>query len=224
MRDIKLTIDACDVTGNADMTILDVARQADIHIPTLCHHPELTPDGVCRICVVEVEGSIVLIGACHTKIVEGMVVHTHSPSVVATRKVLVELLMTAHTGTCVNDTRADSCELHNLAADLEVGQSRFQVRQPRSYPTEIQIQAIQRDLSRCILCRKCVRACDEIAKKGVLSVGYRGFRTKIITGLDEPLYEEACGDCGICIDYCPTGALSRSLYHPEKEVAGRDIK
>lgn len=217
MSDIKLVIDECEVAGNGEMTILDAAQSVGIHIPTLCHHPELTPDGVCRICVVEVEGSNVLVGACHTKIAEGMAVHTHSPTVVATRKVLVELLMTAHTGTCVNDTRADSCELHNLAADLEVGQPRFQVRHPRYYPPEIQIQTIQRDPSKCILCRKCIRACDEIAKKGVLGVGYRGFQSKIIAGLDEPLHEEACGDCGICIDYCPTGALSRSLYQSEKE-------
>lgn len=103
MGEIKLVIDGADVSGREGMTILDAAGQIGIEIPTLCHSPELTPTGVCRICVVEVEGWRTLLGACHTPITEGMVVSTRSPKVMATRKVTIELLMAAHTGACVVD-------------------------------------------------------------------------------------------------------------------------
>jgi len=151
----------------------------------------------------------------YTPITEGMVIHTCTPKVLATRKTVVELLLAGHTGPCVTDECAKDCELHYLAAELEVGPPRFQVKERRSYPVETLSPYVQRDMGRCILCRRCVRACAEIAKKNVFSMVYRGFRSKVVVDCDVPLDKEACRDCGICIDYCPTSALTK----PNKEVA-----
>jgi NADH dehydrogenase/NADH:ubiquinone oxidoreductase subunit G len=214
MSDFKAVLDGTEVRGHEGMTILEAAEQVDIHIPTLCHSPDLTPEGNCRICVVEVEGSPRLVASCHTPIADGMVIHTHSPKVLAARKAILELLLTGHTGPCVTDECAKDCELHNLAAELEVGPPRFQVKKRRFYPVEEISPYVQRDMSRCILCRRCVRACVEIAKKNIFSVAYRGFKSKVVVDCDVALDKEACRDCGICIDYCPTSALGR----PKKGV------
>jgi NADH dehydrogenase/NADH:ubiquinone oxidoreductase subunit G len=208
MTNIKVTIDGTEVSGREGMTILEAAEQVGIDIPTLCHRPEVTPTGACRICVVEVEGSRILVGSCHTPIAQGMVIYTHSPKVIAARKATVELLMAAHTGACVTDEDAEQCELHKIASELEVGPPRFRVRRPRSYPVEDISPYVQRDMAKCILCRLCISACSEVAKKDVFSMAYRGFDSKVIVDFDEPLNKEVCKDCGICIDYCPTGALS----------------
>jgi len=212
MGEVNVTIDGTEVSGREGMTILEAAEQADIDIPTLCHRPEITSAGACRICVVEVEGSRTLVGSCHTPIAEGMLIHTRSPQVIAARKATVELLMAAHTGPCVTDADAEQCELHKIASDLEVGPPRFHVRKSRSYPVEHISPYVRRDMSKCILCRRCIRACSEVAKKDVFSMAYRGFDSKVIVDFDEPLNKEVCRDCDTCIDYCPTGALSK----PEK--------
>ncbi|MEE9419358.1 MAG: 2Fe-2S iron-sulfur cluster-binding protein [Desulfatiglandaceae bacterium] len=215
MADIKLLIDGIEVKGPAGTTILDAAKGAGVEIPTLCHSPDLRPEGNCRLCVVEVEGSPRLIASCHTPISEGMVIHTRSPKVLAVRKVIVELLLAGHTGPCVTDECAKDCELHNIAADLEVGPPRFRVRKRRYYPVEDVSPYVRRDMSRCILCRRCISACSEIAKKDVFSVAYRGFNSKVVVDYDKPLDKEVCRDCGVCIEYCPTSALARA----EKGVA-----
>ena len=214
MADINVVIDGKETSGPEVMTILEAANEAGINIPTLCHRPDLTPDGNCRICVVEVEGSPRLVASCHTPIADGMVIHTHSPKVQAARKMVVELLLAGHTGPCVTDECAKDCELHYLAAELEVGPPRFQVKERRSYPVETLSPYVQRDMGRCILCRRRVRACAEIAKKNVFSMAYRGFRSKVVVDCDVPLDKEECRDCGICIDYCPTSALTK----PDKGV------
>jgi len=209
MAEVTVTIDGKQVSGPEGMTILAAAETLGIIIPTLCHRPEITPTGACRVCVVEVEGSRTLVGSCHTPISEGMVIHTHSAKVIAARKATVELLLAAHTGPCVTDEDAEQCELHKIASELEVGPPRFQVRERRFYPIEELSPYVQRDMSRCILCRRCIRACSEVAKKDVFAVAYRGFHSKVIVDFDEALNKEVCKDCGICIDYCPTSALSK---------------
>ncbi len=209
MGDLRATIDGTEGVFSEGTTILEAAEGAGIRIPTLCHHPELKPEGSCRLCVVEVEGSPRLVASCHTPINEGMVIRTRSPKVVATRKAVVELLLAGHTGPCVTDECAKDCELHNIAAELEVAPPRFRVRQPRNYPVEEVSPYVRRDMSRCILCRRCVRACTEIAKKNIFGVAYRGFRSKVVVDFDGVLDREVCKDCGICIEYCPTSALTK---------------
>jgi NADH:ubiquinone oxidoreductase subunit E len=189
------------------MNILEAAQQVDIEIPTLCHQEGITPSGNCRICVVEVEGSPRLVGSCHTPIAEGMVIHTRSAKVLEARRATVELLMSGHTGPCVTDSEAGECRLHEIASDLEVGAPRFQLKSPRFYPVEDVSPYVRRDMSKCILCGKCIRACTEIAGQNVYAMAYRGFGSKVVVDCDVPLDKEVCKDCGICIEYCPTSAL-----------------
>ena len=217
MTEVSVILDGKESSGHDGMTIFELAEQEGVEIPSLCHSPDLSPAGVCRVCVVEVVGTRGLVASCHTPIAEGMVIETRSAKVRAVRRANVELLLTGHTGSCVTDPNARNCRLHRLASDLEVGPPRFRVREPRYHPVEAANPYVRRDLSKCILCRLCTRACNEIAGKSVLGFGYRGSRSKLISGLDEPLREEVCRDCGVCIEYCPTGALSRPVGEPGTE-------
>jgi NADH dehydrogenase/NADH:ubiquinone oxidoreductase subunit G len=148
------------------------------------------------------------VGSCHTPITEGMVIHTHSDKVLATRRMIVELMLASHCGSCFMCEKANTCELRQIAADLEVGLPRFQVRK-HYYPLEDISPYIVRDLTKCVMCRRCVRACREIAGQNVFAIAYRGYDAKVVVDDDQPIDKEVCRDCNICISYCPTGALSR---------------
>lgn len=207
MAEIKATINGAQITGQEGQTILEVARAHGIEIPTLCYLADVSPTGACRICVVEVEGSRTLVGSCHTPLAPNMIIHTASPKVVAARKVIMDLLFASHCGFCMICDKANVCNLRELAADLDVGLTPYQTRK-RFYPIEDNAY-IQIDRSKCILCRKCVRACREIAKEGVLGVAYRGFDTKIVIDNDRSLTSDTCQNCEICISVCPTGSLTK---------------
>jgi len=222
MGGLKVWIDNVEVKGHGGMTILEAAEKAGIDIPTLCHSRDFIPTGACRICVVEVEGSTRLVGSCHTPIAEGMVIHTRSPKVITARKATIELLLAGHTGPCVTDRKTEQCDLHKIASDFEVGPPRFKVRNPRYFPVEEVSPYIRRDLSKCILCYRCIRACSDLAKKDVFATAYRGSRSKIVVDFDVPLNKEVCRDCGICVEYCPTGALTSLQQESEKKVRKRE--
>jgi NADP-reducing hydrogenase subunit HndD len=207
MNTVNVTIDAIQVSVSPGTTILDAARKAGIEIPTLCHQDGIKPSGNCRICVVEVEGSRTLVGSCHTPCAEGMQISTRPPRVLKARQATIELLLTSHTGSCVTDTEARECALHKLASELEAGPPRFRVRAPRLYAPEQTNPYVLRDMSKCILCRQCVRACTEIAGQNVYGMAYRGAASKVVVDCDVPLNKEVCKECGICIEYCPTSAL-----------------
>ena len=212
------------VTGSDGMTILEVATENGIDIPTLCYHEKLAPIGACRLCVVEVEGSRTLVGACHTPITPGIVIHTHSPKVIETRKAIIELLLASHPDNCLVCDKANLCELRKIAADLEIGLPRFRLRK-HYYPIEDVSPYIVRDLSKCVLCRRCVRGCHEIARQNVFSIAYRGFDSKVVVDLDEPIDKDVCRDCDVCISLCPTGALSKpSKVTEEKQGVPLIIK
>ena len=208
MKEVHVTINGIKLIGNEEMTILELARQSGIDIPTLCYRPELPLSGSCRICVVEVEGSRTLVGSCHTPITEGMVIQTHSPKVLEARRVIIELLLASHSGNCFMCDKANICELRKIAADLDVGIPRFTTRK-RYYPVEDANPNIVRDLSKCILCRRCTRAYGETEKRKMFSIGYRAFDSKVIFGLDQPIDKDICQDCDVYISLCPTGALGK---------------
>jgi len=217
MGQISVTINGSQVSGSEGMSILEVAQENGIDIPTLCHRAELLPIGACRICVVEVEGSRTLVGSCHTPITQGIVIHTHSPKVLEARKVIVELLLASHPDSCLVCDRANLCELRKIAADLEIGIPRFRLKK-RYYPIEDASPYIVRDLSKCVLCRRCIRACREIKKENIFSMAYRGFNSKVVVNFDEPIDTEVCRDCDVCISFCPTGALSKVKKPGEKKT------
>ena len=221
MAEITVTVNGRQVSAQEGKTILEAARENGIDIPTLCYREELTPIGACRICVVEVEGSRTLVGSCHTPITEGMVIHTHSDKVLATRRMIVELLIASHCGSCFMCDKANICELRQIAADLEVGLPRFQVRK-NCYPVEDASPYVVRDLTKCILCRRCVRACSEVAGHNVFAIAYRGFDSKIVVDFDQPIDKEVCRDCDVCISFCPTGALSKKRG-VEEERKGKPL-
>jgi NADH:ubiquinone oxidoreductase subunit E len=217
MTEAKAIIDGVEVTVNPGMTILDASDKAGIPVPTLCHIRGLVPTGGCRICIVEVEGSARLVGACHTPIANGMKVQTKSDKVMRARKMVIELMLAGHTGPCVNDCRIAQCELNRLASDTETGAPRFSVRKVRSYPVEDKSAYITRDMSRCILCGRCVKACAEIVGQDVFSTGYRGFDSKIVVDCDVVLARDVCKDCGVCAEYCPTSALTIPCIDVQKK-------
>lgn len=211
MSNIGLKINGAEVSGREGTTILEVAQENGIDIPTLCYHESLAPIGACRLCVVEVEGSKILVASCHTPIAPDMVIHTNSPKVLATRKMIIELLLAGHPDACIVCDKANICQLRQIAADLEVGLPRFRPGK-RYYPIEDENPYVVRDLSKCILCRRCVRGCDEVARQNLLSLGYRAFDSKIVVDLDDSLNKDACRDCDVCISLCPTGALYKKTH------------
>jgi NADH:ubiquinone oxidoreductase subunit E/ferredoxin len=219
--DIKFQIDSKEVEGFEGMTVLQAAEKAGISIPTLCHHKDFIPTGACRICVVELEGSNRLVASCHTPIAKGMVLRSRSPKVLRARKATIELLLAAHTGPCVMDIRAAHCDLHNIASDLEVGPPRFRLKRPRFYPIEDVSPYVHRDLSKCILCSRCISACNELAGKKVFGAGYRAFDSKVIVDNDIPLNKDVCRNCYLCVEYCPTTALSKAKNAADKQRGKR---
>lgn len=222
MKEINVTINGKKVAGREGQTILELARENGIDIPTLCYRPELPPIGACRVCVVEVEGSRTLVGSCHTPITEGMVIQTDSPKVIEARRLIVELLLGSHCGNCFMCNKANICELRRLAAELEVGIPRFRGKKHFRVLEDVS-PYIVRDLSKCILCRRCVRACKEIAKKNVFDIAYRGFDSKVVVDCDKAIDKEACRDCDVCISFCPTGALSKKREPFKEEKKGEPL-
>lgn len=211
-KQITLTMNGVQVSAGAGKTILEVARENGVNIPTLCYLKDLSPQGACRLCVVEVEGSRMLVGSCHTPVGQGMVIQTHSPKVIEMRRRLVELMLASHPDSCVICDKANICELRNIATDLDIGMPRFRARH-RYFPIEDESPCMLRDMSKCILCRRCVVGCRDIKGEQMFSVAYRGFESKVIYGQDQPVTGEACSDCDTCVSLCPTGALAKPLLH-----------
>ncbi len=139
-----------------------------------------------------------------------MVLQTHSPKVLETRKILVELMLASHPDSCLVCDNANLCELRYIAADLGIGLPRFRARK-HYYAIESENPCIIRDMSKCILCRRCVVACRNTKGERMFSVAYRGFDSKVIHRLDQPLVEDTCQDCDACVSLCPTGALGRPV-------------
>ena len=220
-KSIDITINGAPLTAGEGATILEAARENGIEIPTLCYHERLTPIGSCRLCVVEVEKSRTLVAACHTPVAPNMVIRTHSDNVVAARRAIVELLLASHPDACLVCDKASQCELRRIAADLEVGLPRFKTRR-RYYPLEDVSPYVVRDLSKCILCYRCIKACREIAGQDLYAMAYRGFRCKVVVDQDMPLNKDVCKGCYECIPLCPTGALSR-VRQPGEVKIGRPL-
>ncbi len=204
--DFSVTLNGQAVEAHPSMTILELSSENGVHIPTLCYHKDLSPTGACRLCVVEVAGSRTLVAACHTPVAPNMVIETHSSKVVKAREMVLELMMSSHPDFCLVCDKANLCDLRLLTADHGLPMPRFRAGK-HFYQTEEDNPYVIRDLSKCVMCYRCVKACREIKKANLFSLGYRGFRCKIIVDMDQPLDKEICHDCGICVPYCPVGAL-----------------
>ena len=206
MEAITITLNDVEVSGYPGMTILELARESGIEIPTLCHDSHLTPTGACRICLVEEEHSAVLLPSCIAKIQPGMVVHTHSPRVQEHRKVILELMLSTHPDSCMVCDKGNRCELRKLAAEMGIGLVDLKKIPQPGVIQEIN-PFIERDLSRCILCAKCIRADQELVVTGAIDYENRGFATRPATLNNVALENSECTFCGVCVALCPTGAL-----------------
>jgi predicted molibdopterin-dependent oxidoreductase YjgC len=201
-RLVELTVDGREVSVTEGSTILDACRRLGVETPTLCYGDTLTPVNVCRVCVVEVEGARTLVPACSRKVEAGMVVHTDSPRVQTSRRLVLELL-----GSSVDlSTAPDALRyIEEYGAEPDrFGPDSLTVEQAVKVDNELYV----RDYSKCILCYKCVEACgDDQQNTFAIAVAGRGFGSHISTELDVELPESACVYCGNCIAVCPTGAL-----------------
>lgn len=208
---VTLTIDGREVQAPAGSTILEAAKLAGIKIPTLCYHPELRPEGACRICVVEVEKAKSLVASCVYPVSEGMVVKTNTPRVRKARRMVVELMLANHPADCLTCERNNNCELQKIAHDLGVREIRFDGER-RSWEKDYSSPALVRDPNKCILCGRCVRVCNEVQGVGTLNYNYRGFNTLVAPAYERGLAETACVYCGQCSTVCPTGAITEKNY------------
>ncbi len=204
---VTLTIDGISIEVAKGTTILEAARKLNIKIPTLCEHPDLILGGVCRICVVEIKGQKTLQTSCSYPVTEPIEVITYSPKVRRARHNIIQLLLRNHYGECYSCARNNNCVLQSLAKEYGVTTYKFgHIKEPKK-EKDISSFAIERDMNKCILCRRCVRTCLDLQEVGALEVVGRGANTRISTYLDKPLSEVICINCGQCINRCPTGAL-----------------
>jgi predicted molibdopterin-dependent oxidoreductase YjgC len=206
MVDVTFTIDGKKFQAKLGQTILQAAREAGINIPVLCDHPALPPEGACRICLVEIEKLKALQPACTYPATEGLVVHTHSERVMEARKFSLELLVSDHPLDCMTCDATGKCLLQDLAYEYGVKGERYTGFQ-HHYPIDDPNPFIHVDLNKCILCRRCVRACNYINGVEAISVFYRGFNAQIGFGADSHMMDSPCEFCGSCVAVCPTGAL-----------------
>jgi NADH-quinone oxidoreductase subunit G/NADP-reducing hydrogenase subunit HndD len=186
--------------------ILDALEREGIKVPTLCHMKGLFPSGACRMCVVEVEGYNGLIPSCAYPVQEGMKIKTHSPRALRARKTIIELLLSNHPDDCLYCVRNKECELQSLAEELGVRQRRY-TGLKNDYNVDLSSPSIVRDPSKCILCGKCVRVCEEIQGVSAIDFINRGSRATVGPAFNEGMNISSCINCGQCIMVCPTGAL-----------------
>lgn len=205
---IHLTIDGESIEVKEGTTILEAAKLLNVHIPTLCHHEDQAVKAVCRICVVEVEGQRLLPAACSTPVTEGMVVKTASPKVIKARKNIMELILARHPQDCLVCSKNGSCELQKVAKDLNMNRpNRYEI-QVRDARFDNSSPSIVRDMSKCILCNRCVEACSKKQGVMVMAKENRGFDTVVVPPYGKLLADTSCVNCGQCIQVCPVGALS----------------
>ena len=206
METVTITLNGREVSGYLGTTILELACESGVDIPTLCHDTHLSPIGACRVCLVEDERTGALMASCVTPIAPGMVINTHSPRVIDHRKTIVKLMLASHPDSCLVCDKGNRCQLRQIASDMDIGLVEFQ-KLPQLATIEEVNPFIERDSSKCILCAKCIRACQELVVEGAIDYFRRGFTAKATTLDDLPLEDSECTFCGTCVALCPTGAL-----------------
>ncbi len=205
--DVKtLEIDGHEVSARRGQTILEVARENGIEIPTLCHLDGLSEVGACRLCLVEIKGSNKLQPACVTAVFEGMSVATDSDRLKRHRRTILELLFAERNHICSVCVANGHCELQTLAQKQGVTHIRFPYRYPE-LPVDASHERFTADHNRCILCTRCVRVCAEVEGAHIWDVSGRGINSLVITDLHQDWGSSNCTRCGKCVQVCPTGAL-----------------
>ncbi|TCO09731.1 NADH-dependent [FeFe] hydrogenase, group A6 [Natronoflexus pectinivorans] len=227
---VKLTIDDKPVVVERGTTLLEAAKSIGINIPTLCYMKledlnfENKPGG-CRVCVVEVEGRRNLAPACKTECSEGMVVHSHTVRVINARRTVMELILSDHPAECLTCAKSGNCDLQSMAQKLGIRELHYKGEQSR-YKGD-KSPAIIREMDKCIMCRRCETACNDVQTVGVLSAINRGFESVVAPAFEMDLDKSSCTYCGQCVAVCPTAALTErdstwkvveAIVNPQKTV------
>lgn len=217
-----IVINGRELTYENGETILSVARRNNIYIPTLCHLKGSTPTGACRVCVVEIEGARSLMASCTVPAANNMVVRTETDMVANARRMVIELMLTSgNHDDCLVCPSSGDCKLQELAFRYKVKGGRFPDTK-ELYPLEAVNPFILRNFSKCILCGRCVQACNDVQVNQAIDFGYRGAETKIIAKGDQPLKDSDCVFCGECVQVCPVGALLPKDAHKKPRICDTD--
>jgi formate dehydrogenase alpha subunit len=220
LEEISLTINGKNISCPSGTSILKAALENGIKIPTLCHHPHLEPVGACRLCLVEDVKTGRIMASCVTPVAPNMVIQTDTPTIKKHRINIIRLMMANHPESCIVCSQGNRCELRKIAAELGVGQIKL-YPMPHYTGLEEANPFIIRDLSKCILCGKCIRADHELVVVGAIDYNLRGFKSRPATVHEMPLEKSSCTFCGTCVSLCPTGALSlkntRYVGSPQNE-------
>lgn len=222
MVKIRITMNGSEVLAPQGVTILDAAKSVGINIPTLCHHPKLEPIGACRICVVEVKGQRSLVTSCTFPVFEGMEVETESPKVVAARKLILDMLFSERNHYCPFCEMSGDCELQNLGYLYGIDHWVFPTY-TRAFPVDSTRTYFFMDQNRCVLCQRCVRACNELVANHTLGLSQRGSLAMVSADANMPFSQSTCISCGNCLQFCPTGTLTdrRSSFMGRSNQAER---
>jgi len=215
---IKIEVNNHILEAQAGETILSALNRNGLNVPTLCYMKDMFPTGACRMCVVEVDGRRNLVTACSEPVLEGMKIKTHSSRVLNARKTIVELLLSNHPDDCLYCIRNGNCELQDLSYELNIRERRI-TGIKNNYKPDVSSPSIVRDASKCILCGRCVRVCEEIEGVSAIDFVGRGSKTVINTSFSKGLNLSSCVNCGQCIMVCPTAALYEKSHFSEIQAA-----
>jgi bidirectional [NiFe] hydrogenase diaphorase subunit len=207
-KTISIYLDGESITVHDEQTILEVANDHGVYIPTLCYLKGLSAVGACRLCMVELAGTDRLVPACTTPIQDAMSIRTHSEKLTLYRQMAVELLLVERNHVCAVCVSGDHCELQTLAQSLGVTHARYSYNHP-SLPVDMTHPRFVLDHNRCILCTRCVRTCAEVEGANVWEISSRGIHARVVCDLKQGWGSARnCTDCGKCVQACPTGALA----------------
>ena len=207
---ISITMNGTPIEVAEGTTVLGAARQAGITIPTLCDHPDLTPYGGCRLCVVEVKGYRLPMASCTLPAAPGMEIQTETPALVQSRQTILELLLSNYYDSGYENNLGET-ELLRWVKHYDIDPATAMAKKPHHPVNSDPSPVVWVDLNKCIVCTRCIRACAEVQGRFVWSLAERGYTAHIVAGADTDMIDARCESCGACVAYCPTGALSSKM-------------